>query len=435
MCWACPRRRVCAKGEGVGLWFQRQVVALQLSLALLLLMALTWLDRSVRPKLPFPRDPDQLRANQPWLVDTLRVAGALPAHAVISAVHVAPYKTAEAFRSRVARVRIQHQVAGGNPETLALIAKFAPPAHSLRDHAVYILQQNHIKEVAVYAHLVSDDDVAAPAAWFAECRALSGHFCILMEDLHSAVEVTELAGCPVELAELAMDAFAALHGRFWGCTGASADFLKYVPDPIIDHFAAEFPGADGPLFGELVRRVWRLDSQAPGTALHGDARVGNMLFPGPSEDRFAFIDWQAARLGKGAFDVAYFLVLSTTPEVRRSHGQALLARYHAELQRRGVRDYSLDDLSRDYRLATVLVMGFVSLPMMSAESSDTGANAAGLKVLADVWTRRIVALVDDLDIAWIAEQVGMDGAVLQAAFERSNAATRAGLASPEPGAE
>lgn len=57
-----------------------------------------------------------------------------------------------------------------------------------------------------------------------------------------------------------------------------------------------------------------------------------------------------------------------------------------------------------------------------AESSATGSNAAGLQELGAVWTKRMVALVEDLDFEWLGEQVGMDGGALAAAFARSNAA-------------
>ena len=34
--------------------------------------------------------------------------------------------------------------------------EFAPTASSLRDHAIFILQGNHLKEAGVYARLVAD---------------------------------------------------------------------------------------------------------------------------------------------------------------------------------------------------------------------------------------------------------------------------------------
>ena len=415
----------------MGLWIQRSLVATSLAVVLWLLMAVSWLDRTLRPDRPFPRDPEQLRSRTDWLVATLRQAGALPGEAIVGDIDVVPYKTGEAFRSLVARVRVRYAVADEAAE-LRIIAKFAPRAESLRDHAVYILQGNHTKEAGVYAHLAADPDVAAPQAWFAESHALSGHFCILMADLYDAEEVTEGAGCPLARAALAMEAFAALHARFWGATDPRTDFLALVPDPFNDYLAGRVAGPDGALLGELTRRVWRQDNLPPTTVLHGDARVGNMLFAPDPHGEVVFIDWQAARLGKGVFDVAYFMTLSMAPEVRRSHGEALLARYHRGLEKRGVTDYPLATLKRHFRLASALVMTFVSLPMMSAESSDTGANAAGLRVLADVWTRRMVALAEDLDVRWVAAQVGMDQEAVAAAFARSNAATLAELATRSP---
>lgn len=381
-----------------------------------------WLDLRLRPKLPFPRDPDAMRADPAWLIERLVQTGGLPKTADVGAVTVERFKTNEAFRSQVAAVDVTFTTAAG-PEIRHFVAKFAPQVTSLRDHAIYRLQDNAAKEAGVYRELSADPAVATPRAWIAELHKASSNLCVVMERLVDAVEITERAGCPADMCELAMDGLASLHARYWQRED-EATFLKVVPDAVIDYMGTLFEGEDAGLLGDLIRATWRSDGLPPTTVLHGDARVGNMLFPGERGGAFAFIDWQAARKGKGAFDVAYFLALSVDATVRRSHERALLQRYHAGLVAGGVSGYPLDQLWDDYRLAQLLTLAFVTLPFMSAASSATELNTSGLHDLGEVWTRRMMAVVEDLDFPWLAARTGTDATALQAAFERSNARAR-----------
>jgi hypothetical protein len=403
---------------------QVRTLDLTIRLARALLMGVSWVDRTLRPKMPFPRDPDDLRRRRDWLLALLRDKGILPAGAEVTGFEVHDFKSAWAFRSLVARVRVEW-THGGAPGSVELVAKFAPRAESLRDHAVFIIQENHLKEVGVYRSIALDPRVAAPRPLFAGVHKGTGNLCVIMEFLHPATEITEKVGCPAELAEMAMDGFAALHAAYWEKDDPATAFLKPVPDVAIDWFATLFEGEDRELFAHLLRVVWRHDGRAPLTVLHGDARVGNMLFPAASgTGRFALIDWQAARKGKGVFDVAYFLVLSVDPDVRREHAERLLQRYHAGLVAHGVRDYTFEALHQDYTMAVLLVLAFVTLPLMSAESSTTAENLEKLHELGDVWFARMLAMVDDLDYNFIAEHAGIDPAAMRAAFERSNAKAR-----------
>ncbi len=218
-----------------------------------------------------------------------------------------------------------------------------------------------------------------------------------------------------------MDAFATLHAATWSDETTEATTLARTPPAVVDWLAAQLPGDDAPLFAAMLRTAWHHDAAGPCAILHSDARVGNMLFP--TEDgrgRFAFIDWQAARRGRAIFDVAYFFTLSLEPAVRREHGDALLRHYLARLTAAGVTDYPLAALCDDFRMAVLLTLGFVTLPLMSAEASRTEENLEGIDALGTAWARRMVAVVEELDFAWVAARCGVDAAALQAAFERSN---------------
>lgn len=393
------------------------LVGLLLRTAIALLMVVAWLERTLRPRRSFPRDPAELLQRQEWALDHLRAAGVLRAEERVVGFEVERVKQQEAFRSQVAKVDVRCE----DGRTIALMAKFAPQPESLREHAVYLLQQNAPKEVAIYRALGERPEIPLARCYAAEIHPLSGGFCLLLERLQPLREIPESAGCPADLAGLAMDAFATLHAATWGDETTEAVTLGRTPPAVIDWLAARLPGADAPLFAAMLRAACHHDAAGACALLHSDARVGNMLFPdAEGGGRFAFIDWQAARRGHAVFDVAYFFTLSLEPEVRRSHGDALLRRYHERLIALGVRDYDLATLCDDFRMAVLLTLGFVTLPLMSAEASRTDENLDGIDALGTAWARRMVAVVEELDFAWVAARCGVEAAALQAAFGRSN---------------
>ncbi len=405
----------------------RLLTGMFIRIGIWLLMIVAWLDRTLQPNRPFPRDPEQLRQRQAWLLEVLRGAGALEPTDQLLAVDIEAIKQNEAFRSQVARVDVRFRKAGGAEGSLALIAKFAPVPVSLREHAVYILQENHVKEAAVYAELARDPALPTAMPYYVGVHWISGGFCVLIERLVDAIEIPEARGCPAALAEATVDAMAALHARFWRDETTAAAAIRRTPPNVVDWLAGQLPGPDAALFAAMLRTAWHHDSLAPCTVQHGDARVGNQLFvpdlrPGTGRDarRCVLIDWQAARRGKGVFDVVYFLVLSVEPDVRRAHGRALLERYHRALLAHGVQDYPLDALLDDAAMAALLVLGFVTLPLMSAEASTTAENTTGIHALGTAWARRMVAVVEELDFADVARRCGVDAEALRAAFARSN---------------
>jgi hypothetical protein len=97
------------------------------------------------------------------------------------------------------------------------------------------------------------------------------------------------------------------------------------------------------------------------TLAHGDAHVWNLLYPrADGAPGIYLIDWDAWRIGRGAFDLAYMMALHWYPERRARLEAPLIERYHAGLLAHGVTDYSLDRLWEDYRLA---VIGHLATPV------------------------------------------------------------------------
>ena len=129
----------------------------------------------------------------------------------------------------------------------------------------------------------------------------------------------------------------------------------------------------------------------PRTLTHSDYRLTNMLFGGPPEAReITVVDWQRVAIARGPVDVAFFAVLSLTPELRRAWERELVEQYHDALMVEGVRDYSLEDCWRDYRLCAIgpsrITLSFAARPredMGGAHLARTAADAHHAGVRGD----------------------------------------------------
>jgi Ser/Thr protein kinase RdoA (MazF antagonist) len=93
------------------------------------------------------------------------------------------------------------------------------------------------------------------------------------------------------------------------------------------------------------------------TLVHGDVNPGNILAPrdGPGPiylvDRQPF-DWSLTTW-LGVSDLAYMIVHWWDTELRRRWELPILRHYHEQLERRGIAEYTWDQLMRDYKLAAV----------------------------------------------------------------------------------
>jgi hypothetical protein len=83
-----------------------------------------------------------------------------------------------------------------------------------------------------------------------------------------------------------------------------------------------------------------------------------MMFYGDGEP--CLFDWQMCQKGKGIFDVAFFLVLSTPTELLAANEHALLQAYHKALvsSPRAVA-YDFDALVEDYKFAVAATWAII----------------------------------------------------------------------------
>ena len=227
-------------------------------------------------------------------------------------------------------------------------------------------------EVGFYSAIRPHHDLPAPRRFVAEAGR-RGRFTLVLEDLAADAGArfpTVADGCSAEHAAAMMTTLAQVHAPLWNSPRFAGD-LRWVFRPAdndrvrrIQRFLLRtairrarrtLPDELGGDTGRLIERSQSADraldayrATGPTTLLHGDTHLGNTYaLPDGSAGLY---DWQVLQQGHGLRDVAYFVVLSTSVELRRAHERAWLDQYLDGLRSLGVEAPSTDDAWFRYRL-------------------------------------------------------------------------------------
>jgi hypothetical protein len=327
---------------------------------------------------PFQIDPE-------WMTDALRRADAIREARVvdITCKPVGNGLVGDSYRFSLTYEGIEP----GAPASV--IGKFpATDPNSRRSGSVHLL---YLREVSFYRELSHTLAIHTPRPFVAEIDPESDDFILILEDLAPFRQADQFAGCSLDDARTVMAEAAALHASRWGDPVLqSLDWLVARParastavhetlPPIIGLFKDRYRDALEPGYLALVEKLpevlarSREDRSSPCTLQHADFRLDNVLFDVMGGTRpMATLDWQTLRTGPGAMDVAYFLSAGIDPSERRLHEADLVRFYHAELTRRGVRNYDWDHCWHEYRRQTFhgILMGVFSA--LSVERTERG---------------------------------------------------------------
>jgi hypothetical protein len=395
-----------------------------LSVGLWFVWLACWWDRRFGVKLAFPRNVAELNTPEGhhWIWSKLVEHAPIPSDATPVSWEVMPFQEAATFRSQMARITLTYTKAEGDERgVFRCLAKCAPNEGTLWNRMVFVIQGNHAKEVGSYRALSGVLGSKMPAFYGADVAGLTGHFCLLIEELDAPQAYPEEEGCPVEAVPEALVGLAQMHGACWGLPWKEKpSWLGVIPTSAIDFFLLFGKQVDALLSGR-ARSLW-LETNAPQTVLHGDARVGNMFFSpvGGTEKRFVLFDCQATRLGKAAFDVAYFLVLSLEPSDREANDIRVLRLYHEALCEAGVEGYSFDAFIRDYRVSCLVLLVMLGLPFLSSEIS-VEEEASRLHALQGglTWSWRLHQMIATFPPDELRELSGWEREALLEAVEQS----------------
>jgi hypothetical protein len=230
----------------------------------------------------------------------------------------------------------------------------------------------YLSEVRFYQEVGLANPLPPARPYFAAFDEQTHDFVLVLEDLSHLRLADQTVGCTVADAEVVVDAIARQHGHWWESSRfPSMPWLKTYATPpfpirIADNFENGWPefvdlvGSDlspalrdfGERFPSMVQWFGDQLARPPRTLLHGDLRLDQLFFAvGVDDPPVTALDWQITGMGRGAYDLAYFLSQSLPTDTRREYEPQLIERYAERLAEQGVA-YPRGELWRDYRITT-----------------------------------------------------------------------------------
>ena len=307
---------------------------------------------------------------------------------------VEPVGAGRGFTSKIARVQLTLAEPASAPASL--VAKF-----SADTQAREFFRPAYLHESVFYQRFQAETPLRTPRCYHVAYDPERFCFVLLLEDLHHLEGGDQVAGTSDLRVEAAVRNLAHLHAHFWNHPtireavppmemGVDFADVRVLFREGLDELRRT-QGDRYPRFLAAAEAMWQMIS-TPGyvpqrgqpvrgsyTLLHGDYRLDNMFF---GDDSMAVIDW-VVNVGKGGFDLGYFLYQSLTSEQLRTHGPALMKLYHQTLRERGVRDYSFRRLRADCEMSLVNVLVMQLLVQVSLLRARDGAPSASAPVEGD----------------------------------------------------
>lgn len=316
-----------------------------------------------------------------WLAGALRAGGHLPRGSV-SAVAVDQIGADRGFTGVVARARPTYDGVDTSPSSPgarppdSLVVKLPTAeqrtpsayrrAHRGDPEAARRHYERCAREVACYRELAGCG-AAMPVCYHAVADPELMRVVLLLEDLDGQPG-DKLAGCTPGQTHATLRAVAPLHATWWR-REAPAWLPPLVTDPQdghqryaarLDPFLRRYGHQLTAPVRELLHRlrdtyaaVLAELSAAPATVIHAETHLDNVMFfdKGGATGPAVLLDWQSARRGPAAFDVAEVVFGSLTPSDRRRTEDDLFDRHAVLLAHYGVKEYPAQQLRHHCRLA------------------------------------------------------------------------------------
>jgi hypothetical protein len=321
---------------------------------------------------------------QEWLTDVLGRAGALAEGVSVLSFETAPIGTGQ--MADTTRFALTLDPPGAGPASV--VGKFASADDQSRGTGLAL--RAYEIEIRFYREVASRVGARLPKTYLAEVEPDTGWFTLLMEDIAGAAQGDQIEACGPDVAAAVLEEMAGLHAPCWEApeleslewlnrsTPESDGFLVALVSSLLPGFLERYADHLAPehqevcrLFAEHLPAYLGLRA-GPRTATHGDFRLDNLLFQA-DDPRPVVVDWQTTGWAGASVDVAYFIGGCLSTGDRRAHEPELLALYHDALCRRGVGDYSLEQLRADARrdtFAGILMAIVASMVVQRTERGD-----------------------------------------------------------------
>tara|TARA_B110000014_G_scaffold3055_1_gene2381 strand:- start:4901 stop:5986 length:1086 start_codon:yes stop_codon:yes gene_type:complete len=347
----------------------------------------------------FPSTIDDVSAD--WLTGVLQGSGFDGAQ--ITDLQVEVIGEGVGIMGLLYRVKLSYSESSAKEVPQSVVIKVPSPHEQTRHIARAFMFYG--KEIGFYRDAAKDTPLETPRCYAAHHDPESDDFVLVLEDLDGMEVISQLDGCPIDKAEIAIEALARHHAAFWESERFSEDlaWLPFgwdvpFPQAIAQGFSQAWPtcmemfpnGVSerikkvGEKFPTVTSEMMEL-ADSPVTLAHGDFRLDNLFFQ--NED-LKVIDWQICIKTVGGYDVGYFLSQSLTIEDRRNHERDLLDKYRKTLSEIGL-DYPQDRLMEDYRRSVLFCLAY---PVQA--SAAALVNERAVQLVTEMFARVSTAIED-----------------------------------------
>ena len=271
----------------------------------------------------------------------------------------------------------------------------------------------YIREVKFFKTLAKEVPFRVSQSYYGEVNEETSQFAMVVADLGNLRIVDQVVGMSIEDARRAVDGVAGMHAKWWGKADAlAADGTTIsLGDPIYPAVLPFVFGEGwakltsemslpqaileiGPHFSEALPKLLSSMVVGPNTLCHDDYRADNLLFNENNEP--VAIDFQLLGTGTGAYDIAYFVTQSLTPEVASKHERDLFDQWVTALIAHGAQAGLVDReaLWLHYRTAALFCLAYPVIASRGMDLSDPRQ-----RTLIEVMTNRFDRAVRELNLA------------------------------------
>ena len=350
----------------------------------------------------FPKGPEDVTAEQ--LTAALRAGGTLGSRARVTEFSDEQIGVGVGILALLWRLAVSYDPPAAGPATMVLkLPHTMPVSRQIADAFRF-----YLREVRFYEVVAARTPLDTPDCYYSAFDDASGDFVLLIEDLGARRMVDQVEGVGPDDARAVVTALARHHAFWWQRAElATWDWAARIIDPpnpqaLVPALEASWPIVEAnfadclpePMFeaaatfSQHIVGLMEQLSEPPVTFLHGDSRLDNFFFDG-SAPGVGVVDWQICGVGRGPYDVAYFLSQSMQPDHRKQHERDLVRAYHDALVAGGVTGYSFEDCWTDYRKAVL----FVAVYPLNAGSVDL-VNARAVELFKMMLQRSAQAIID-----------------------------------------
>ena len=347
----------------------------------------------------FPSTIDDVSAD--WLTGVLQGSGFDGAQ--ITDLQVEVIGEGVGIMGLLYRVKLSYSESSAKEVPQSVVIKVPSPHEQTRHIARAFMFYG--KEIGFYRDAAKDTPLDTPRCYAAHHDPESDDFVLVLEDLDGMEVISQLDGCPIDKAEIAIEALARHHAAFWESERFSEDlaWLPFgwdvpFPQAIAQGFSQAWPTCMEMFTNGVSERIKKVGEKfptvtsemmeladSPVTLAHGDFRLDNLFFQ--NED-LKVIDWQICIKTVGGYDVGYFLSQSLTIEDRRNHERDLLDKYRKTLSEIGL-DYPQDRLMEDYRRSVLFCLAY---PVQA--SAAALVNERAVQLVTEMFARVSTAIED-----------------------------------------